>query len=163
MSYLLQLLGRGLGSDLGDILDRYYWSPQSCSLAELEHRCVQAGDDVDLHLQLGLALANMTQQLRDTMAENQRESWFKTGQSELNDRMRGELSMVDLAQNVITQLASYVDAQIGAIFLAEDDQTLKLVSSYAYTRRKGISNEFSPGQGLVGQALMEKKTIIVFF
>jgi len=56
MSYLLQLLGRGLGSDLGDILDRYYWSPQPCSLAELEQRCDEAGDDVKLHLQLGLAL-----------------------------------------------------------------------------------------------------------
>lgn len=56
MSYLLQLLGRGLGSDLGDILDRYYWSPQTCSLADLERRCADAGDDVDLHLQLGLAL-----------------------------------------------------------------------------------------------------------
>jgi len=56
MSYLLQLLGRGLGSDLGEVLDRYYWSPQSCSLADLEQRCAKAGDDVDLHLQLGLAL-----------------------------------------------------------------------------------------------------------
>ena len=55
MSYLLQLLGRGLDSDLGDVLDRYYWSPQSCSLAELESRCAAAGSDLQLHLQLGLA------------------------------------------------------------------------------------------------------------
>ncbi len=55
MSYLLQLLGRGLGSDLGEVLDRYYWSPQSCSLAELESRCASAGHDLQLHLQLGLA------------------------------------------------------------------------------------------------------------
>ena len=111
--------------------------------------------------ELGCALANMTHQLRDTTAENQRENWFKSGQSELNDKMRGEHATVDLARNIITQLAAYVDAQIGAIFLAEDDQTLRLVSSFAYTRRKGIGNEFPPGQGLVGQALMEEKTIIV--
>jgi len=111
--------------------------------------------------ELGLSLANMTQQLRDTMEENQRENWFKTGRSELNDKMRGEQSIVDLTQNIITQLASYLDAQIGAIFLAADDQTLKLVSSYAYTRRKGLAHEFQSGQGLVGQALMEKKSIII--
>ena len=55
MSYLLQLLGRGLGSDLGDLLDRYYWSPQSSSLDELEARCEQHADDRSLHMQLGLA------------------------------------------------------------------------------------------------------------
>lgn len=111
--------------------------------------------------ELGIALANMTQQLRDTIRENERENWFKTGQSALHDKMRGEQSVVDLAQNIVTQLASTVDAQIGAVFLAEQDKTLKLVSSYAYTRRKGMANEFKPGQGLVGQALMEKKAIIM--
>lgn len=55
MSYLLQLLGRGLGSDLGEILDRYYWSPQPCSLAELESRCAAGRNEGNLHLQLGLA------------------------------------------------------------------------------------------------------------
>ncbi len=111
--------------------------------------------------ELGIALANMTRQLCDTTAENQRENWLKTGKSELNDKMRGEQSIFDLSHNIVTKICVYLNAQIGAIFLAEEDQTLKRVSSYAYTRRKGIDNEFLPGQGLVGQALVEKKTIIV--
>lgn len=111
--------------------------------------------------ELGTALANMTRQLRDTTAENERENWFKTGQSLLHDKMRGQQSTVDLARNIITQLASYLEAQIGAIFLSQEDQTLKLVSSYAYTRRKGMANDIQPGQGLVGQALLEKKCIVM--
>ena len=50
--------------------------------------------------ELGVALANMTLQLRETTAENQRENWFKTGISELNDRMRGEQSIEDLSDNI---------------------------------------------------------------
>jgi CheY-like chemotaxis protein len=119
---------------------------------------IEPHSDMD---ELGVALANMTRQLRDTIAENQRENWLKTGQSELNDKMRGEQSVSDLSHNIITKVCVYLNAQIGAIFLAEDNQALKLVSSYAYTRREGIQNEFLPGQGLVGQALMEKEPIII--
>ena len=61
MSYLLQLLGRGLGSDLGEILDQYYWTPQPCGLGELEERCAKNHDDANLHLQLGLAYLQSSQ------------------------------------------------------------------------------------------------------
>lgn len=132
---------------------------QANAIAEGDYSSdIQPNSEAD---ELGCALANMTRQLRDTTAENERENWFKTGQSELNDKMRGEHATAELAQNIITQVAAYVDAQIGAIFLAEEDQTLKLVSSFAYTRRKGIDHSFPPGEGLVGQALLERKTIIV--
>ncbi len=142
-----------MGQTLGAIVN------QANAIAQGDYRSeIKPRSEAD---ELGMALANMTRQLRESVTENQRESWFKTGQSELNDTMRGEQSLTDLTQNIITQLASFLDAQIGALFLAEEDQTLKLVSSYAYTRRKGIAHEFSPGQGLVGQALMEKKSIVI--
>ena len=60
---------------------------------------------------------------------------------------------------MITQLTSYMKAQIGAIYLAEDGQ-LNLVSSYAFHYRKDNTNVVKPGQGLVGQAALEKKSII---
>ena len=55
MSHLLHLLGRGLGSDLGDLLDRYFWSPQSQSLADLQRSCEAHPDWPDIRLQLALA------------------------------------------------------------------------------------------------------------
>ena len=38
---------------------------------------------------------------------------------------------------------------------------LKLVASYAYNQRKGLPNEFQLGEGLVGQAVLEKQKILV--
>ncbi|MBW8034905.1 MAG: response regulator [Planctomycetes bacterium] len=111
--------------------------------------------------ELGVALANMTTQLRETIEENQRENWVKNGKSQLYDKMRGEHSMQDMAQNIITHLAKYLDAKIGAIYLKDEDDTLKMAGSYAYTRRKGISHEYKVGEGLVGQSVLEKKTIVV--
>ena len=36
-----------------------------------------------------------------------------------------------------------------------------MIGSYAYSKRKHISNDFKLGQGLVGQAALEKKSILV--
>jgi transcriptional regulator with GAF, ATPase, and Fis domain len=38
---------------------------------------------------------------------------------------------------------------------------MRLLSGYAYNERKNISNEFRPGQGLVGQSVLEKQRILL--
>src|SRR4029079_3465123 len=44
----------------------------------------------------------------------------------------------------------------------EDEKTeLKLIASYGYKKRKSVSNTFKPGEGLVGQALLERIPIVV--
>jgi len=55
VSHLLELLGRGLDNDLTDLLDRYFWSPPSRPLEQLQASCREFPDLPDLHFQLGLA------------------------------------------------------------------------------------------------------------
>ncbi len=56
MSYLLNILGRGLGHDLGDVLDRYYWTPQIQPLDQLRHHAQEHPDWPDVQFQCGLAM-----------------------------------------------------------------------------------------------------------
>ncbi|MBI5115954.1 response regulator, partial [Candidatus Poribacteria bacterium] len=82
----------------------------------------------------------------------------------LNDVMRGELDVACLSSKVISEIATYLDAQVGAFYMLDgkgNGPVLSLLSSYAYTKRKNLSNEFKPGEGLVGQAALEKKQILV--
>ncbi len=55
MSYLLELLGKGLDNEIGDMLDRYFWSPSSQSIAEMEAFCRDKPDWPDVRFQLGVA------------------------------------------------------------------------------------------------------------
>ncbi len=109
--------------------------------------------------ELAQSFNNMLQNLSRMTAENEKQDWFKTGQAQLNDLMRGKQSVANISRSIITSLAEYLNAQIGAIYLANDNNHLSLVGSYAYTRRKNLSNAFAFGEGLVGQAALEKKTI----
>lgn len=56
MSHLLELLGRGLGSSIGELLARHFWSPAKLSLEQLRDACRRQPERAELHLQLGLAL-----------------------------------------------------------------------------------------------------------
>ncbi|GAK58845.1 putative signal transduction histidine kinase [Candidatus Vecturithrix granuli] len=96
--------------------------------------------------------------MMDTLAM---QNWFKTGQATLNERMRGEQEVAVLSRNIISYLATYTQSQIGAIYLMDEEQkTLHLTGSYAYTQRKGNRNAFQPGEGLVGQVALEKQRIL---
>ncbi|HEY9779711.1 MAG TPA: response regulator, partial [Leptolyngbyaceae cyanobacterium] len=111
--------------------------------------------------ELVVAFSDMTRNLRESTAQNQRENWLRTSQAELNERLRGEQELTALAQEIISYIASRLNAQVGAIYLGYGNQEFRLLSSYAYTKRKNLSNEFKLGEGIVGQAAFEKKTILI--
>ena len=110
---------------------------------------------------LGNAIEHMKNNLKRMTEETKLEDWYKTGQTQLNDKMRGDQSLPELSKNVISFLAKYMDARIGAIYLTEDGETLKLTGSFAYRKRKNISNTFKLGEGVVGQSALERESIII--
>ncbi len=114
--------------------------------------------------QLGIALNTMTENLKRISEENENEAWIKTGQAGLNDRMRGEQDLLTLSKNIISYLTKYLDGHVGVIYLAEknnDKKQLRMTGSYAFTRRKSLKTTFDFGEGLVGQAAMEKEAIVL--
>jgi CheY-like chemotaxis protein/methyl-accepting chemotaxis protein len=112
--------------------------------------------DADL---LGRSLESMRNNLQQLSLENEKRTWLLTGASELNDILRGEKEVQDLAGQAISLLTAYLKAQVGAIYVAENSH-LQLVGSYAFNLRKGNNNIVQPGEGLIGQAALEKKPII---
>lgn len=108
---------------------------------------------------LGIALQNMKLNLLQLSKENEQRTWWLKGNSDLNDRIRGEKEVRRLAQDAIVQISTYLNAQIGAIYLNENDNLI-LAGSYAFHHRKNNSNAFKLGRGLVGQAALEKKSIL---
>ena len=111
-------------------------------------------------------LGNTLSKMKDNLLT---QSWLKNGLADLNDKMRGDLDVVTLSQNIITYLVPLLNAQVGAIYLRQEKTSspnsevimLKMVASYAYTKRKNLSNEYKIGEGLVGQTALEKKSIVI--
>jgi len=106
----------------------------------------------------------MITSLDRTSRENDAANWLQGGIARINDAMRGELDVADLASSVTSELCRYMDALIGAFYIldeAADEAEFKLIGSYAYPIRKESVWTYRPGEGIVGQAIIEKQPIAV--
>lgn len=110
--------------------------------------------------ELGLALVQMTQELRRYHEQSERQNWLKTALSDLNDRMRGEQSVETLTENILRSLAHQVGALAGAVYLAEPGGRLRRGAGYAVDSRS-LPESFAVGEGLVGQVAMSREEMVV--
>lgn len=101
------------------------------------------------------------QTLVDLKKNNDATNWIKSGQMGLLENMRGEKEPISLCKKVITFLAKFLEMQVGTLYLADANGVLELAASYAYNRRKQVNNKLKPGDGLVGQAALEKESILI--
>lgn len=96
------------------------------------------------------------------------ESWLRAGETELNEKVRGEQSVAELCGNVITFLAGYLKAKVGAIYVTSggNKQALTLMGTYGDAQYHDLSNEGGflegrPSPGLIGQAVAAKTRMLI--
>ncbi len=108
---------------------------------------------------LGNALVQMRDSLIDLRKANDANAWMQDSIVKLSEVLQGEKSFTELGDQILSQLSEILDMQIASLFV-EEEGILKLTSSYAYNIRKSNANEFKLGEGLVGQAALEQKTLV---
>jgi signal transduction histidine kinase/CheY-like chemotaxis protein len=109
---------------------------------------------------LGVSLQTMTRALRDAAARNERQVWIAETQTALDRAMSGNPSIRELSQRVLSLLCRSLDAQVGVHYVLESGgSTLRLAGSYA--AGAGVPATIELGQGLLGQAALEARRVIV--
>lgn len=102
---------------------------------------------------------DMVKTLRSARETTRKWTWIKTGQTDLNDCVRAEEGIEALCREVISFLTGYLDARVGAIYVADEEGRLRLTGSYALGKDREKPRVFERGEGLVGQAAVNKKII----
>ena len=106
----------------------------------------------------------MIRNLRETTQKNTEQDWLKTNLAKFSRLLQGQRDLLTVARLILSETAPVVGMKHGVFYIAdnvEDDATLNLLASYAYKKRKTVSNEFKLGEGIIGQCAMEKKRIIM--
>ncbi len=125
---------------------------------------VEAKGELD---ELKRSVNQMISNLKETTERNQEQDWLKTNLAKFSRMMQGQRDLESVSRLIMSDLTPLVGAHHGAFFLADGDgnggntDVLRLIASYAYKERKSVSNRFRPGEGLVGQAALEKKPILL--
>ena len=132
-----------------------------------------AGGDLDIRVvgesrqdeigALARAFNNMAGNLRQARRKEEKNSWLKTGIARLSESLSGDPDITTLSSSIINEVANNLNAQIGALYIMEggEDPVLELKGSYAFSDPDGSRGFFKPGEGLIGQSVLEKRRIIV--
>jgi CheY-like chemotaxis protein/CHASE3 domain sensor protein len=110
-------------------------------------------------LLLAFILAAAVRTSRDYRSR-QIQSWIRSGYVGLAERIQGEQRLDTLGNRVLAYLAQYLDAQAGALYLAEADGQFQRVASYALLE-ESAAHSLRPGDGLLGQAAKENRVLHV--
>ena len=106
----------------------------------------------------------MIENLRETTKVNAEQDWLKTNLARISGMLQGQRDIEAVTQLIMSEVTPVVSAQHGALFLVEHGDSLgeaelRVVASYGYKPKKGRPDRFALGDGLVGQAAVEGKTI----
>ncbi|MEJ7600254.1 MAG: HAMP domain-containing protein [Kofleriaceae bacterium] len=114
--------------------------------------------------QLKDTVNQMIRTLAETTKVNQEQDWLKTNVARFTRMLQGQRDLLTVARQILNELAPLVNAHHGAFYMTEQDDEgpiLKLFASYAFQERKTVSSSWRFGEGLVGQAALEGKRIVL--
>ena len=87
-------------------------------------------------------------------------AWVRSGYLGLAERIQGERRLESMAPRILEYLASYLEAQAGALYFAEPDGSFRRMATYALA--DGAALEIArPGEGLIGQAAASRQPMVV--
>ncbi|MCW2961768.1 MAG: two-component hybrid sensor and regulator, partial [Thermoleophilia bacterium] len=110
--------------------------------------------------------------LAETTRVNAEQDWLNVNLARFSSLLQGQRDLQQIAELVMRELTPLVDAQHGAFFIGEgpegpgtatdpDELELHLLATWGLKERRHASNRFRIGDGLVGQAALERQRILV--
>ena len=94
-------------------------------------------------------------------AARRREDWLQTGRVGLSKAMLGDQPINQLGDNILGYLCRYLDAHAGAAFSRDRNGPYRRMSTYGVPADAKILDHFASGEGLLGQAAVEGRSILI--
>ena len=115
---------------------------------------------------LGNALLEMRTNLKKVAEEDKKRNWSTSGLAKFGDILRSYNDNFEkLADEIISNLVKYIEANQGALFIIEADKVsdneeyMELAACYAWDKKKFLEKKIYKGEGLSGQAWIEGDVI----
>ncbi len=101
--------------------------------------------------------------LRETTKKNAEQGWLDSNLARIGGLLQGQRDLTEVCGMIMGEVTPLVDAQLGAFFLVSNEDgelRLTLTAAYGYPA-PDHQVVFAPGEGLVGQAALSRRTIRV--
>jgi len=86
----------------------------------------------------------------------QEKAWLRIGQTQLAERLLGQLSLPILSRNVLEFMAGYLGVTVGAVYVRNHSGQLQRAGTYGFGKDEAQADETLDAEhGLIGQAAMD--------
>lgn len=130
-------------------------------IAELAHpERITSSSVINENDPIGKAIVNIRAEMMKIKQEGDKRTWVAQGISRFGEILRNKTDIEHYSQNIISNLVTYLAANQGCLFIEyeeEGNRYLQLTASHAYGRSKDREQRIEPGQGIVGQCMLDKE------
>ncbi len=151
--------------ELQDILDDVsYLTENLTRLKGFAQEVGKGNFDTDISVfnnegELGTALAQMRQSLKEISIQEKNRNWLNIGISQMSEIMRKHPdNLEELADELLAAMITYTHSNQGAIFILKNKESLEGIAYYAYGKKKHLQREIEVGHGLLGSAFQDGST-----
>jgi len=107
-------------------------------------------------------MARALQVFKEMAIETAGQTWLKSTVTRISNRLQEATSYREFAGTLMSELVPCVQAGLGMFYVfREDTARLELLGSYGYKERRHVTPEYALGEGLVGQAAIERHMIVL--
>ena len=103
-----------------------------------------------------------TKALEEAQENERKQQWISNGISKISEIIRVQSNDEAIFDTILQNLVKYLQVTQGGLFVVDlnennpEDTRIHLAACYAYERKKYVSREVHPGEGMLGQAYLEK-------
>ncbi|MBC8440409.1 MAG: response regulator [Deltaproteobacteria bacterium] len=132
---------------------------QQIGAGNLNHRIKVSSSD-----ELGIVTRSfnrMADDLKSVKRMADEQGWMKQGSAELDNLLRGDLPLDKICTTILTFMARFLKEQVGLIYVHDGQGLYTYIAGYAFQPGKKFQKSFKRGEGLIGQAVQEKKMLTI--
>jgi two-component system, chemotaxis family, sensor kinase CheA len=124
---------------------------------------VQSNDEID---EVAKSFNKMIDSLNEQRILEKNMTWIKSNVADITTSLTGIHDLGRLSHLFLSKIVPLMDASHALIYVKDLNEKsmepiYKLFSSYAYLERENDIKSFKPGEGLVGQAILEKAPMMI--
>ncbi|MGV3488231.1 MAG: response regulator [Tuberibacillus sp.] len=115
---------------------------------------------------VAISFNKMTSNLAEQIEKDQQLTWAKSNITDIVTNLSGAPDLESLSHTFLSKVVPLVDSSHAVFYVRDVDNRVEepsyhLLATYAFKERKHVTNSIKPGEGLIGQAILEKSPIIL--
>jgi PAS domain S-box-containing protein len=119
----------------------------------------------DVNDSIGSALSGIHGELQAMKKEDERRLWMSQALAHFSEVLRNKMEIKEYGFQIVCNLVKQLNANQGGLYIEYQDERgvryLELSGSYAYGKRKFMEGRIEEGQGLLGQAMLERDLVVL--